>query len=818
MTHSRMVPSISKYEPKKCRKQTERGRKEHFMAPRHRRPPREIETPSATIRYEPVVEKGSWLQSCCSWDLLVFLLLVSGACGFIVLHLYLYPTLDKMSQLPNIDPDNAPFTWGTYRPHMYFGLRTRSPFSPLFGMMWYEQPDTIQRPHIRHWCHQDDHLPGYYWYEADGRTFGRQNISDAHKGVIQTDWINEANGFAARVKLNMAKGRRYNVILYFSAQELATRFRLGKHLKDIFYGTNELLGAFTFSVHLKNGTKLNSSHSTMLTDERIPIEKYQDYIMENTQAYNAPNQPLHYLLNEKKNSEEGKFIAVQLNLGNDAEFDIVLQTEKLKAMKSEEFSNTLRSRTYNFNKKYENAFQLGGKNYTKNQLKMAKVAISNMLGSMGYWYGHNRVVFNNLIHPYGPHAFFSAVPSRPFFPRGFLWDEGFHQMLIRKMDPKMTLEVIVSWMNVMDTSGWIPREMIVGSEAEAKVPAEFIPQRPDVANPPTLFYVMDKLIHDERTISRYSGILKLLYPRLEKWFTWLRITQAGPSRTTFRWRGRNSTILSELNPKTLSSGLDDFPRASHPTDNEYHLDLKCWLALASRVLARLARSYGTEQEYQKASKAMEELNNFETLQKDHWSEEAQGFFDYGKHSKDVALAPVPASGSPRQFEYQRVASLAPTYQLVTDAFGYNNLFPLMLKMIPARSPALKATLDKIRDPEVLWTNYGLRSISKKSPYYLAKNTEHDPPYWRGYIWININYMVLSSLHHYSEQNGPHKDLAKKIFHELRTNLVTNMANQFQKTGFLWENYDDRTGQGRGCHPFTGWSSLILLIMSDNLDT
>ncbi|CAL36500.1 Mannosyl-oligosaccharide glucosidase [Caenorhabditis elegans] len=784
---------------------------------RRRRPPREVERPSATIRYEPVAEPEPWC-SFCSWDLILILLVMLGAGCFILLHLYLYPNLEKVAPLPNIDPENAPYTWGTYRPHMYFGLRTRSPMSPLFGMMWYEQPNTIQRPHIRHWCNQDDRLPGYYWYEADGRHFGKQNISEAHKGVIQTDWINDANGFAARVKLNMAPGRRYNVILYLSAQEIGTRFRLGKHLSDVFHGYNELLGKFTMSLRLKDNTKLQTSHSVMLTDEKIPIDRYHDFVVDNTQAYNAPNQPLNYILNEKHNDEEGKFIAVQLNLGSQAEFDIILQTEKLKGMKPEEFTNILRIRSYNFNKKYENVFQLAGKNYTKTQLKMAKVSLSNMLGSVGYWYGHNRVLFNGIVQPYGPHVLFSAVPSRPFFPRGFLWDEGFHQMLIRKMDSKMTLEAIASWMNAMDTSGWIPREMIVGSEAEAKVPAEFIPQKNDVANPPTLFYVMDKLVNDEKTVGRYAGILKLLYPRLEKWFHWIRITQSGPTRTTYRWRGRNETIKTELNPKTLSSGLDDFPRASHPSDLEYHLDLRCWLALASRVLNRLAKSYGTDADYQRTAKAMEELNNFDSLVKDHWSEEAQGFFDYGKHSFDVALSPVPTPGSPRQFEYQRVTSRAPSYTLVSDAFGYNNLFPMMLKLIPSKSPILKSMLDKIRDPKILWTNYGLRSISRSSPYYMARNTEHDPPYWRGYIWINVNYMVLSSLRHYADQPGPYRENAENIFSELRANLVKNLATQFQKTGFLWENYDDRTGEGRGCHPFTGWSSLILLIMSDNLDT
>lgn len=66
-----------------------------------------------------------------------------------------------------------------------------------------------------------------------------------------------------------------------------------------------------------------------------------------------------------------------------------------------------------------------------------------MLGSIGYNYGYNRVKSQHSSEEifYGPQELLSACPCRSTFPRGFLWDEGFHHLVFRKFDPELSLKV-----------------------------------------------------------------------------------------------------------------------------------------------------------------------------------------------------------------------------------------------------------------------------------------------------------------------------------------------------------------------------------------
>uniref|UniRef100_A0A0N5ASX6 mannosyl-oligosaccharide glucosidase n=1 Tax=Syphacia muris TaxID=451379 RepID=A0A0N5ASX6_9BILA len=534
--------------------------------------------------------------------------------------------------------------WGSYRSHMYFGLRTQHPQSPLFGMIWYPQKGMQLTIHdVRHWCEKVVYNYRLYIYtHADGRTFGNQIIEDNLLN-IRTSWLN-------------------------------------------------------------NGSSWTSQITT-------------------TSGYSEMHE------------------------------------------------------------------------------KMGMFALSNMLGTIGYNFGHNRVrgepgSYETL---YGPNQLLSACPCRSTFPRGFLWDEGFHSLLIRKFDAELALKITGSWLNTMNIDGWIPREMILGAEAELRVPPEFIVQTYKTANPPISlqFVGLDTV-----------GVLRRMYPRLSAWYNWLNNTQAGYFSGTYRWRGRNATTERELNPKTFASGFDDYPRATHPSEHEYHLDLRCWMAFSASVLSKLGEIVGDttgKAIYERDSKY---LSDFDNLNKLHWSRRKKRFclLFFGVNEVFFALICIVRNG---------IGQL--TLQLVEDAFGYISLFPMILRLLPYDSVQLELILSSMHSEEELWTPFGIRSLSKSSPYYRQWNTKDDPPYWRGDIWMNMNYMVLSALKYYSQFSGPNKELALRIYNDLRNNVVKNVFREFNRTGTFWEHYDDKTGRGGGAYPFTGWTSLVLAIMAEQYD-
>ena len=83
---------------------------------------------------------------------------------------------------------------------------------------------------------------------------------------------------------------------------------------------------------------------------------------------------------------------------------------------------------------------------------------------------------------------------------------------------------------MMNVEGWIPREQILGLEARAKVPDEFVVQKNTNANPPTLLLTLHSMVHDFKQKDDqkwFEEYLKRIWPRLEVWYNWFNQTQNG---------------------------------------------------------------------------------------------------------------------------------------------------------------------------------------------------------------------------------------------------------------------------------------------------
>lgn len=61
--------------------------------------------------------------------------------------------------------------------------------------------------------------------------------------------------------------------------------------------------------------------------------------------------------------------------------------------------------------------------------------------------------------------------------------------------------------------------------------------------------------------------------------------------------------------------------------------------------------------------------------------------------------------------------------------------------------------------------------------------------------------------------GPQQKKATQIYNDLRKNLVETVYESWKETGFAWEQYNPDTGKGQRTQHFTGWTSLVVKIMS-----
>jgi mannosyl-oligosaccharide glucosidase len=722
---------------------------------------------------------------------------------------------EEGSSPPSITYSNK--KWGSFRPGHYFGMKSLSPFSVTTGLMWFRNYiDAQSGVSIRHECDRWNGVK-YSWLKHDFDSFGIQKIVDQDLKINNSFIIHDESSWSSVVTVD-SPNIASSIIFYVALDDQAThsindslevesekKFPLDRDKSFTVKGWSNSLGDFKTRITVEAD---NVMFKGFLATESSLV-KIQETVTKNL-AMTTNN--LIVLRNQETNTPSN-FIAHQIIISGKGEIrmDFVSSSEKsLEEVQDIDYEESLSRKEVKFSEDFDRTFRLKAKGFSAEEIAFAESTLSNLIGGVGYFHGSLKVSSSTTKEPlnYGPHSLLTATPSRSLFPRGFLWDEGFHQLLISRVIPLLSRNSINSWMSLMNIEGWIPREVILGEEAESRVPQEFIVQKNFNANPPTFFLTLQSMM-DQGDV--FIDDLRLLFPRLQAWYSWFNVTQVGRKEGTFRWRGRDAKTTRELNPKTLTSGLDDYPRASHPSDDEYHVDLRSWMTLASRVMTRISLSLGEKEAHELYKETKDYLEDNELLDQLLWSEEHGMYCDYGLHSREVKFVKKKDEKT-GETTIEKIFSNDPSFSCV-DEFGYVSLFPLLLQVLKPNNPRLEQLLHKMRSE--LLTDFGLRSLSPKSFFYDKYNTDEDPPYWRSNIWININFLALKSLHFYAKDNtGPYSTLAAQVYGELQRNVMKNVWKVWKETGFLWEHYSDKTGKGQGGHPFTGWSALIVLIMAE----
>ncbi|KAM3162663.1 Cwh41p [Lachancea thermotolerans] len=762
---------------------------------------------------------------------------------------------------------NQSLLWAPYRSNCYFGVRPRfvneNPL--MMGLMWFDASHAQGISSLRHFVEQNDRLEKYGYELYDPRIGGKETIIDRENNLNLTiHFVKSKDGenWAVRVSgspLDSSKLSASSLVVYLSQNGPGGRLE-SEHGKTSTEKRIELkgsapeLGDYEITIedisgqHYKRGPALGpdidgskTSHMSLtVPDDQVwkARDIFQSLLTDSIQniitseiPMDALSIPSALMIRNIHNFPPGNFHFVQktFDLAEPFEFDIIFNNKASRQPigSSAEVSNLISWSTNELKARFDSKFDIKDSSLKQ----FAQETLANLLGGIGYFHGTQLVdrstefdeeQFNKIElrapREEGPIQLFSSVPSRAFFPRGFYWDEGFHMLQVMEYDFDLVLEILQSWfLLIEDDSGWVGRELILGSEARSKVPEEFQVQNPNIANPPTLLLCFSEMLTraqefqdsiaggaEESSITPSSteellkrpellmSFAEKVYPKLLKHYEWWTGSQRGFTEEysevlqdgfhpneAFRWVGRTFTHC-------LPSGLDDYPRAQPPDVAELHLDALSWAGIMSRSMKQIADVLNMADEVDKFSKI--EQNIIENLDTIHWNADQKCYCDVTIDDDFDEL---------RRFVCHE---------------GYVTLLPFALKLVPRDSDKLQHYVELMGDTDKLFSDFGVLSLSKQDEYF-----ETGEAYWRGPVWINMNYLLLDSLLYYFQGGGENQDTAtaeraRAVYSDLRKNLISNMHRVWSEKGYVYENYNQRTGNGSGVQHFTGWSALIVNIM------
>lgn len=220
----------------------------------------------------------------------------------------------------------------------------------------------------------------------------------------------------------------------------------------------------------------------------------------------------------------------------------------------------------------------------------------------------------------------------------------------------------------------------------------------------------------------------------------------------------------------ISSGMDNTPRGNDIYANLYWVDILAQQALSALYIFRMAEAIGEDRivrEYQ------EKYHEKKTLLNQYYYDDTDGsFYDIYAATHDVCRVLTPAS-----------------------------FWPLLAEV--ADEEQAKRQVETLLKPELLGGEVPAPSVARNSTYFCT-----DGRYWRGGVWLPMNYMVAKSLEKYG-----YLDIAADFAERTIRHMSEVYQNYFPPT--IWEAYSPtsnkpattKTTKNVSRPDFCGWSAL-----------
>eukprot|EP00835_Amoeboradix_gromovi_P000486 NODE_17_length_41373_cov_0.337016.p10 type:complete len:391 gc:universal NODE_17_length_41373_cov_0.337016:29789-28617(-) len=352
------------------------------------------------------------------------------------------------------------------RPQLYWGVRTTEPDGLLAGLIWWN----AEKPEIRHVCN-NEYPYSYYFDKHDGSNYSNEVIEDKDMkfniewSQINGEWIAHISG----------KAKNQGAVTGLA-------FYLGSDSKDGIFSYEDHSDVFGFSgVHNKQDVGIYfQSNGEMIKSSGFKLDSGKTWtIQQEFEKKAMDSQSLYFDTHFDLKSN----VVMHRQVGKgDVDLKVVFTGNGVKAAKKllknaeDQFSEYKSSFGESFSLKFDVSTssiskKKGNKMFNDEYLKYSQIAIASTIGGIGYFSGNYIVDKTPLVEDdYDPYdsqfadyfdndedavpeknklghrkdlenpeftnvyELISSTPSRSHFPRGFIWDEGFHLLMIGKYD------------------------------------------------------------------------------------------------------------------------------------------------------------------------------------------------------------------------------------------------------------------------------------------------------------------------------------------------------------------------------------------------